>query len=343
MGDASTSSIRREAGSPFHSGEIEAQARGGVGAPPGAGIRDFMPDQHRQFFAMLSYVVIANFDAHGSPMATILTGPPGFIESPDPQTLSIAADPDGNDPVLSSLNQDGQVGLLGIDLSNRRRNRANGRIISREGMRVRIAVEQSFGNCAKYIQTREIDHIAAHEPHPAESLVALNANDRALIERADTFFVATSTGARSEANGGLDVSHRGGRPGFVRIDGDTLTIPDFKGNRFFNTFGNLLVDPRAALLFVDFERGDLLHLQGVAEIVWHDEAEILRIAGAERLWRFRVIHGLCRPAAIPLRWRFREFAPTTAATGSWVPSSFSELPSTNARLPSQRNRPCLLG
>jgi uncharacterized protein len=320
VGNPSISSITRVAGSPFHAGEIEAQAKAAVGTPPGAGIRDFMPDQHRQFFAMLSYVAIANLDADGSPMATIVTGPPGFIESPNPQSLSITVKPDGNDPVITSLTQDRLVGLLGIDLSNRRRNRANGRIVSKEGMRVRVAVEQSFGNCAKYIQTRDIDHITANAPGPVQSLVTLNSSDRALIESADTFFVATSSGARFDANGGVDVSHRGGQPGFVRIDGDTLTIPDFKGNRFFNTFGNLLVEPRAALLFVDFQRGDLLHLQGTAEIVWHDETEVPRITGAERLWRFRVLGGLRRPLAIPLRWRFREVAPTTAATGNWVRS-----------------------
>ena len=61
---------------------------------------------------------------------------------------------------------------------------------------------------------------------------------------------------------GADISHRGGRPGFVRVDGDVLTIPDFRGNRYFNTLGNLIAEPRASLLFVDFETGDLLQLQG---------------------------------------------------------------------------------
>jgi hypothetical protein len=51
-----------------------------------------------------------------------------------------------------------------------------------------------------------------------------------------------------------------------------LTIPDFRGNRFFNTLGNLVSDPRAALLFVDFETGDLLHLQGRVEIDWSPTA-----------------------------------------------------------------------
>ncbi|HKY46193.1 MAG TPA: pyridoxamine 5'-phosphate oxidase family protein [Pyrinomonadaceae bacterium] len=65
----------------------------------------------------------------------------------------------------------------------------------------------------------------------------------------------------------MDVSRRGGETGFVRIDGSRLTIPDFAGNRFFNTLGNLLLNPRAGLLFIDFNSGDLLLLSGRIEII----------------------------------------------------------------------------
>ena len=88
-------------------------------------------------------------------------------------------------------------------------------------------------------------------------------------------------------HGGLDVSHRGGPPGFVRVDGDVLTIPDYRGNRYFNTLGNLLLEPRAALLFVDFARGEMLQLQGRGDVAW-DEADL---PGAERTWRFTVERG----------------------------------------------------
>jgi uncharacterized protein len=305
------------ANSPFHSGEIEAQVRAGVGAPPIAAIRNFMPDQHREFFSMLPYVLMGAADDRGWPMATILTGPPGFITSPDPHTLSISTTPSIKDPLFDYLRSGAQVGLLGLDLGTRRRNRANGRILAADGTQMTIVVEQSFGNCAKYIQARDVEGMTDHLPGPTELLTGLHSCDRELIANADTFFVATSSGSQLETNGGVDISHRGGRPGFVRVDGETLTIPDFKGNRFFNTFGNMLVEPRSALLFVDFLRGDVLHLQGSAEIVWQPEGEDHGFAGAERLWRFHVVGGLHRPRAIPLTWNFREFAPTTEPTGSW--------------------------
>ncbi len=77
-------------------------------------------------------------------------------------------------------------------------------------------------------------------------------------------FVATNATLQDGGgeNGGVDISHRGGLPGFVKVAGDVLTIPDFRGNWFFNTLGNLVLTSARLLLFVDFETGDLLHLQG---------------------------------------------------------------------------------
>jgi len=96
-----------------------------------------------------------------------------------------------------------------------------------------------------------------------------------------------------------------------------LTIPDFPGNRYFNTLGNLIAEPRASLLFVDFETGGLLQLQGMAQVDWN-AAAARQFAGAERLWHFRVAHGWRRKAAVPLRWSFVEYAPTTLQTGLGV-------------------------
>ena len=112
----------------------------------------------------------------------------------------------------------------------------------------------------------------------------------------------------------MDISHRGGRPGFVAVTGDTLLIPDFHGNHYFNTFGNLLLDRRAALLFVDWTDGTLLHLQGEVEILWGQDGGF---SGAERLWRITVSEGWRRFGAVPLRWSFRTYAPQLGRTGVW--------------------------
>jgi hypothetical protein len=115
--------------------------------------------------------------------------------------------------------------------------------------------------------------------------------------------VASRSRAELPVTTGVDISHRGGRPGFVRVEGDALTIPDFQGNRYYNTLGNLLGEPRASLLFTDFETGDLLQLQGMVKIDWSAAATKL-VEGAERLWHFEIVRGWRRHAASSLQWSF---------------------------------------
>ncbi|RXT48068.1 pyridoxamine 5'-phosphate oxidase [Bosea sp. Tri-44] len=294
--------------SPFHQGELEAQARAGESSR-GAGIREFMPDQHRDFFALLPYLFAAGRDAQGKPIATILTGPEGFVTSPTPQALAIAALPGLDDPANAALSAGAPIGMLGLDLRTRRRNRANGIINERNGNGLKVAVSQSFGNCAKYIQVRQHEFAPASAP-TTEELSGLDAAANALIADSDTLFIA------SGSESGLDMSHRGGRPGFVRIEGGRLTVADFAGNSYFNTFGNLLREPATSLLFIDFTRGDLLHLQGMAEIVWSGP-ELAGLDGAKRLMHIAVTRAWRRKAALPFRWAEPEPAPTTLATGIW--------------------------
>lgn len=300
---------------PFHAGELEAQARAGQFSR-GGGIRGFMPDQHRLFFAELPWLFAGTLDAQGWPLATVLTGYPGFIESPTPNALVVRVLPSAQDPAAEAFHAGAGIGLLGIQFETRRRNRANGTIAAMGESGFAVAVTQSFGNCAKYIQTRTVEGWAmSGSAEPAE-FTRLDAPARKLIAAADTFFVASAAGADAGSTGGIDMSHRGGRPGFVRIDGDTLTVPDFAGNSYFNTLGNLLREPRAALLFVDFRTGAVLQLQGSVEILWNDP-EAARLGGAERLWRFHVTRGWHRENALPLRWSAPVYAPTTLQTGAW--------------------------
>jgi predicted pyridoxine 5'-phosphate oxidase superfamily flavin-nucleotide-binding protein len=262
-----------------------------------------MPDQHRRFFEALPFVLVGSLDERRAPVATVFTGAPGFVASPDPRTLHIA-DPAGaaaTDPARAALVAGAPFGLLGIELHTRRRNRANGVVAAADAAGLTLAVRQSFGNCPRYIHPRELVAApAATTTPPLEHFTGLDATAAAAIARADTFFVATAA-RLDEPTGGVDVSHRGGPAGFVRVSDTTLTIPDYAGNHYFNTLGNLVSHPRAALLFIDFATGDLLHLQGGVEIDWHDAATAA-LPGAERLWHLHVERGWRRPAAFPLRW-----------------------------------------
>ena len=151
---------------------------------------------------------------------------------------------------------------------------------------------------------------------PVERSHALGEQARALIGSAETFFIATAN-PESGATGGLDVSHRGGRPGFVQVaDETTLLFPDFSGNNHFNTFGNLSVDPRAGLLFLDFETGDALYLSGRAEVIWEDDA-VANFAGAERLVRFTLEEAVSAPGSLPIRFTEGAPSPFLDDTGAW--------------------------
>ncbi|PND35626.1 flavin-nucleotide-binding protein [Achromobacter pulmonis] len=307
--------------SPWHAGETLLQRHAGVAermqqTGPKV-IRNYMPDQHREFFAQLPFLVAGAVDGQGDPWAGVLEGPPGFAVSPDPRVLRVCATPDADDPLLAGLGPDRPVGVLGIELHTRRRNRVNGRISAWDGKRFEIAVAQSFGNCPKYIQARDF-HFSrspalrfAGAPRERDGL---DAAARALIARSDTLFVASYVDAGERA---VDVSHRGGKPGFVRVEGNVLTIPDFSGNRYFNTLGNMVLNPRAGLLFIDFERGDVLQLAGRAEVIL-DSPEVARFEGAERLWRVHARRVAFRPGALALRWRFEAYSPASLATGQWA-------------------------
>lgn len=314
---------RPEGEAAFHPGEVALQRLAGVDRRLDAigrtVIRDHMPDQHRELFEKLPTLLLGAIDAQGQPWATMLAGTPGFIHTPDARTLQAAAMPASGDPVAPLLTEGAPVGLLGLEPHTRRRNRMNGRIASIGPTGFTVTVKQSFGNCPKYVQARESQWVAS-TPAPAQPIGAqLPPAARTLVESADTLFIASASAARigDGRADGVDVSHRGGLPGFVKL-GDTkegatlLTIPDYLGNFFFNTLGNLSTWPRAGLLFSDPETGDMLQLAVQTTLVLGGD-DIARHPGAQRLLIARVLGGWWRPAALPLRWSAAGYSPHLAA------------------------------
>ena len=312
------------AASPFHRGEQAAQQRLGVREQVerfgSRVIRDYMPDQHRDFYRQLPFIMVGHADRAGWPWASILFNPPGFITSANARNLEINALPVTGDPLADALIPGTPLGLLGIELPTRRRNRLSAHITHCSADGMRLAVDQAFGNCPQYIQTRDLEQVNADSMPTTRvhEVVRLDSRARALIEQSDTFFVASYADTGSgEASDGADVSHRGGRPGFVRVDDDsTLTIPDYMGNNHYNTLGNFIETPRAGLLFLDFQSGHLLTLTGTVEIIW-DSPEAEHFEGAQRLWKFHVDHGRWITDALPLRWKLDTYSPNTLLSGTW--------------------------
>lgn len=293
--------------SPFHEGEQRVQERLGVrdAIEPWARkvVRSFLPEEHREFYGQLPFVVAAARDARGRPWATILAGRPGFLTSPDPGSLVSSAAPSAGDALAGALIEGADVGLLGIELATRRRNRVNGRIAAASDTGFSLGVDQSFGNCPQYIHERHWRQEPPSDTPLARHHDALDGRLRGWIEGADTFFIASGhRGEGDSATFGMDASHRGGQPGFVRVEDERhLVFPDYAGNNHYNTLGNLLLDPRAGLVFVDFERGSLLQLTGVATIEWK-ATDLERFPGARRMVSFELDEAVEVEAILSLRW-----------------------------------------
>jgi len=311
---------------PFHVGERALQLKAGVRDRleqiGQLALRDHMPDQHRELFGKLPFLILGALDDEDRPWASMLVGEPGFVSTPDAWTMRIDALPGQGDPLAARLKVGSPVGLLGIQLETRRRNRMNGLVEAVDAAGFTVHVGQSFGNCPQYIQAREPRRVAGGEPVARRETALLSPAATAMIGAADTFFIASAAPAArlGRPAEGVDVSHRGGKPGFVRVTVEAgrtvLTAPDFNGNSFFNTFGNLVLNPKAGLLFVDFSTGDTLALTGEAEVIW-DGPKLAAFTGAERLLRLRVTEGISIAGALPLRWSPPEPARQLAATGSW--------------------------
>lgn len=293
-------------GSPFHAGEQQVQERLGVRDIEDWArkvVRPYMPDEHRIFHTSLPFLVAGAMDDRGRPWATLLTGPDGFVTSPDPRSLMLEGVSLDGDPLAGALASGRHLGLLGIELATRRRNRMNGRVRTGDDGRLVFDVDQTFGNCPQYIREREWTRVENHVAGPNETFARLTPDQREWIGQADTFFIASGyVGDGDSPAFGMDASHRGGEPGFVRvIDDMRLQFPDFAGNNHYNTLGNIVLNPKVGFLFVDFPTGSLLQMTGRASIDWDSEA-VAKIPGARRIVTFEIDEIRERRSAVPLRW-----------------------------------------
>ncbi|MFH8620621.1 pyridoxamine 5'-phosphate oxidase family protein [Streptomyces vietnamensis] len=286
----------------YHPGSLAVQERLGVqdlAAHVGRSITNGIRPIAAAFLEAQPMLMLGAADAEGRVWSTLLTGAPGFVRATGPHTVSVAA-------ALPEGTPDGApVGTLALDPRTRRRMRLNGTARS-SGRGFTIEAEQVFSNCPKYLQKREWygSEPAGPEPAAAHRGEELTPGQARRIRAADTFFIATA------APDGVDTSHRGGNPGFVRVDTPReLSWRDYPGNSMFLTLGNLEEDGRAGLLFLDWETGPTLQLSGRAHTEYGPEG---------RVTRFHVEHTIDTPAGSPLRWSPPEYSPANPKL--WSPS-----------------------
>ncbi|MFG3340270.1 pyridoxamine 5'-phosphate oxidase family protein [Glycomyces sp. NPDC048151] len=289
----------------YHAGEVAVQRKAGVRAGNwgSAHVTAEIPDVAADFLAQQRLVAIGAADADGLVWASALVGPPGFVSAPDERTVVTDRAPRGGDPLAGRFDTEQELGMVAIEPATRRRMRVNG-TARRVGDGLLIRTGQVYANCPKYLQTRLPEgSFAESTPGAARDGDVLTATQREWIAGADTFFVTTLADGK-----GVDTSHRGGNPGFVAVTGErTLTWPDYTGNSMYMTLGNLELDARCGLLFLDWEHGHALHLSGRARTDW-DPGRAAAFPGAHRLVDFALERAVEIGHAFPMRWSFEKYS-----------------------------------
>jgi predicted pyridoxine 5'-phosphate oxidase superfamily flavin-nucleotide-binding protein len=299
----------------FHEGELAVQARAqATDGLRGKGnfIGDGIPAGALQFVEQQNMAVIGSMDEQGRVWASAVFGPAGFIRAHDPHTLECIptlTTTARTDPLWRNVQTNTGVGLIIIELASRKRLRVNGHLRKTGAAAYRIDVEQAYPNCPKYIQRRQVKYVStsasAANGDSGKIGHRLVPDQQTLIRQSDTFFVTSAHPER-----GLDASHRGGQPGFVRVLNDSLLrIPDYPGNKMFNTLGNIQSYPHVGLLFIDFSNKRLLQISGSAEILWDVHEAIDTTGGTRRCWQVTVETWRESPSPLDMDWELIEYSP----------------------------------
>ncbi|GME56447.1 hypothetical protein GTA08_BOTSDO11985 [Neofusicoccum parvum] len=264
----------------------------------------FLTPQAAAMLTRAPLLALGAVDADGRPWATVWGGETGFSQPLGNSIIGIRSPVDRRfDPVVQALvdgKVDGEVvkeegrgrmvAGLPIDLVTRKRVKIYGRMMvaslaklgevqegegeKKDGgddavgqMQVVMNVEQSLGNCPKYLNSRKITPATA-QPELISDSPILSSEARALIAKADLFFISSTNSTHD-----MDVNHRGGPTGFVRIlpsdspsSPTTLVYPEYSGNRYYSTVGNMHTTPLAGLCIPDFTTGTVLYATGTTTI-----------------------------------------------------------------------------
>ena len=270
----------------FHDGEKAVQAlvkEKERAKQIGKNIVASLPLGVNSFIEEQSFIVASSIAKDGSVWVSNLLAAPGAVSISDQDSVSIDIAKlylHKRDIFSCNVFVGAKIGLLFIDLGTRRRYRINGTISFLETGVLVIGIDQCYGNCPKFIQKRvgvfqSLNHV--------DSVVKgsiLNDVVKNVISSSDTFFVGSSSKV-----GDLDVSHRGGPRGFVKVSGNKLRIPDYQGNSLYNTLGNIHSNPKAGLLFIDFEAGFFVQLSGQAKLDFENPKDE-NTTGTGRYWNF---------------------------------------------------------
>ncbi|KAF5377819.1 hypothetical protein D9615_006810 [Tricholomella constricta] len=248
----------------------------------------------------LPFIPVATLDKSGRPWGSIFAGSegkPGFVRNSRYSILSVDAKVWPGEPLIENAKEfrgDGSmlVAGIGIEFPTRRRNKFAGNVkkLEKDGdvFHMDLFVNEALGNCPKYINLRDLIPHPNTSPKVVHNVQNLDTSERlpddviSFIKESDTVFLGTTYKARDDEAARypshLGMNQRGGRKGFIRVmpsDGRTVVLPDFSGNRFMTSLGNIEATPLASLTFVSFTTGDILYLTGKATNLFNFDAQLI--------------------------------------------------------------------
>ena len=255
-------------------------------------LRSVQPNVHQKFVGFIEgqiFAIPSSEDQEGNLWISLLVGKRGFIKVPSLQEITIDLSQmlsNRSDIFFDNIASKSTVGVLFHEAIRRSRYRAWGQANLVDDL-LSIKIKMGYPSCPKHIQKEVIElasDIEALSP-TRETGSDLGQSEKNWITSAHTFFIGTQS-----KKGDMEASHRGGDPGFVEfLDNDILRVPDYYGNSIYSTLGNIYVNPKVALLFVDFEKGETLQITGTAELQFdqNSEEDFYKSGETGRFWTFK--------------------------------------------------------
>ncbi|USP79380.1 hypothetical protein yc1106_06654 [Curvularia clavata] len=285
----------------WHSGERTIQEMLGVSTAsrPNPTSLEF-PPAHGARIASNHLLSLGALDDEDRPWTTIWGGKRGFAKRIAKGVLEIRTLVDHQyDPVAQALlasttqcesarpvtTQRKLMSGLSIDFNSRDRVKVMGRLLTSEArdhsdnmgeIQLAMAVQESTGNCPKYINKRDVQ-IHVPSPHLVSDSLPLPQGAIDLIHKTDLIFISSTNGDS------MDTNHRGGPAGFIRIasneairedgsGGVVLVYPEYSGNRLYQSLGNLYLNPKIGIAVPDFETSNVLYMTGTAQLLLGEQA-----------------------------------------------------------------------
>ncbi len=298
----------------FHDGQLAVQKITGEAEIAEMRIPMIQSSLHPRSIPFIEHQILAfigSEDRKGDLWLSLLVGDRGFIKIPSVEEIIIDLSKltsNRQDIFFENIKSNPTVGLLFHEAARRARYRAWG-VATEVDNELSIKIRMGYPSCPKHIQR---EHIEVSDDAGIISPTYTKGNDlgeaeKNWIKSAHTFFISTQT-----KKGDIESSHRGGDPGFIEIqENGHLRVPDYVGNSMFSTLGNIYENPKAALLFVDYKKGETLQLSGTAKLEFEQNSEddFYKSGETGRFWTFETKHWIRTTNHHTVQAEFLDFSP----------------------------------